>query len=71
MDNTGANSAINLMQEAQEMVGQRFFYAGGLVSHEEFSETRQIIPHVKTEFERKHARNAEEAAELERAWPFE
>ncbi|KAB8222899.1 hypothetical protein BDV33DRAFT_228987 [Aspergillus novoparasiticus] len=71
MDHTGADSAIKLMQEAQEMMGQGFFYAGGLVSHEEFSETRQIIPRVKTEFIQKHARNTEEAVELEHAWPFE
>ncbi|UDD65009.1 hypothetical protein AFCA_012204 [Aspergillus flavus] len=71
MDHTGADSAIKLMQEAQEMIGQRYFYAGGLVSHEEFSETRQIIPRVKTEFIQKHARNTEEAVELEHAWPFE
>ncbi|KAE8350734.1 hypothetical protein BDV28DRAFT_33292 [Aspergillus coremiiformis] len=71
MDHTSANASIELMREAQEMIGDKFFYARGLVSHEEFREAQQIIPQVKAEFIRKHARNEEEARELEYAWPFE
>ncbi|OGM49762.1 hypothetical protein ABOM_001798 [Aspergillus bombycis] len=71
IDHTDTNSAVALMREAHEMIGNRFFCASGLVSHEEFREAQQIIPRAKAEFIHKHARNAEEALELEHAWPFQ
>ncbi|KAE8409120.1 hypothetical protein BDV37DRAFT_278097 [Aspergillus pseudonomiae] len=67
VDHTGAHFGLELMQGAQAMVRKKFFYASGLVSHEEFSEAQQIIPRVKAEFIQKHARNADGALELERA----
>ena len=67
IDHTGAHFGIELMRGVQAMVMKKFFYASGLVSYEEFSEAQQIIPRVKAEFIQKHARNADEALELERA----
>ncbi|KAK1144575.1 hypothetical protein N8T08_005448 [Aspergillus melleus] len=71
IDHEGAISSIGLMREIQEMIGPKYFYARGMVTHDEYNEIRQLIPRAKKEFIRKYARDEAEIAELERAWPFD
>ena len=70
-DHIGATSSLELMQEIREMIGPKYFYARGMVTHDEYNEARQIIPRAKTEFIRKYARDEDEIAELESVWPFD
>ncbi|OJJ50188.1 hypothetical protein ASPZODRAFT_157128 [Penicilliopsis zonata CBS 506.65] len=70
-DHIGATSSMELMREIQEMIGPKYFYARGVVTHDEYNEVSQIIPRAKKEFIRKYARDEGEIAELESAWPFD
>ncbi|EAW11778.1 uncharacterized protein ACLA_094800 [Aspergillus clavatus NRRL 1] len=70
-DHAGASSSIELMREIQEMIGPKYFYARGMVTHDEYNEVRQIIPRAKAKFIRKYARDEGEIAELEGVWPFD
>ncbi|PWY76125.1 hypothetical protein BO94DRAFT_559470 [Aspergillus sclerotioniger CBS 115572] len=70
-DHEGATASIELMREIQEMIGPRYFYTDGMVTHDEYDEVSRIIPRVKEEFICKYARDEDEITELEGVWSFD
>ncbi|KAJ0413319.1 kinase-like domain-containing protein [Aspergillus carlsbadensis] len=70
-DAEAAARSMELMGDLRRMVGSQYFQAQGLVSHEQFRELEQILPTVKEEFLRMHARSEDEVVELDHAWPFD
>jgi hypothetical protein len=70
-DSDAAALGINLMQDLQLRVGRQFFYAQGLVDHEQFNEAKEALRRVKTDLIREYSRNDEEARDWEIAWPFD
>ena len=70
-DHRSAILSMDLMREIQDLIGHKFFYARGLVSHDEYEEVSKILPQAKSKFIRKYARNEETVKELEDIWPYD
>lgn len=70
-DSEGAAMAMDLMKEAQERAGRKYFHMKGLVDHGQFEEAKAALRKTKEEMIKEYAKNDAEVKAWNDAWPFD